>query len=66
KCWCGVDPNLIKNGAMLAIDECDMACEGSSDGENCGGRDKMTVYQYENEYQGCYRDAIPRAMNAEG
>ena len=41
-----------------------MACSGTTDGENCGGRNKMTAYQY--QYQGCYRDAIPRAMDAEG
>ena len=44
-CWCGETPDLTKHGEVLAIDECDMACSGTTDGENCGGRNKMTVYQ---------------------
>ncbi|CAN0504932.1 unnamed protein product, partial [Scytosiphon promiscuus] len=45
QCWCAVDPDLTKNGEELALDECDMACEGTTSGEFCGGRHKETAYK---------------------
>ncbi|CAM9872583.1 unnamed protein product [Ectocarpus sp. 6 AP-2014] len=67
ECWCGIHPALATHGE-LDIDSCDMACQGT-EGENCGGFDKMTVYDIQavnggtgTDYQGCFRDALPRAM----
>ena len=69
QCWCAVDPDLTKNGEELALDECDMACEGTASGEFCGGIDKKTAYKIEDVgagYVGCYADdGAARAMGME-
>lgn len=56
------------NGDQLAIDECDATCAGTTEDEKCGGYDKITAYVMggATAYQGCYRDARPRAMDDEG
>ncbi|CAM9959403.1 unnamed protein product [Pylaiella littoralis] len=66
--WCGVDPDLTKNGDNLLIGECDATCAGTTDDEKCGGSDKISAYVIGDAtaYQGCYRDALPRAMDGEG
>ncbi|CAM9959471.1 unnamed protein product [Pylaiella littoralis] len=68
ECWCGVDPDLTKNGDNLLIGECDATCAGTTDDEKCGGYDKISAYVIGDAtaYQGCYRDALPRAMDSEG
>lgn len=47
-----------------------MACTGTTSGEQCGGRDKITAYEMgvsKLEYRGCYADVRRnRAMNSEG
>lgn len=70
QCWCAVGPMLTKNGEMLALDECDMECEGTTSDEFCGGTNKITAYRIDgvvSPFMGCYvddRDA--RALNMEG
>ncbi|CAM9274851.1 unnamed protein product [Laminaria digitata] len=49
ECWCGVDADLTKNGDMLAIEECDFLCAGTTSGEFCGGRNKLTAYEIAEE-----------------
>ena len=58
---------------MLPLEECNFPCAGTTRGEICGGRNKITAYEIveeevpvEPEYIGCYGDARVRAMNAEG
>ncbi|CAB1116227.1 unnamed protein product [Ectocarpus sp. CCAP 1310/34] len=67
ECWCGIHPALARHGE-LDIDSCDFPCAGNEE-ETCGGFDKMTVYDIQavnggtgTDYEGCFRDALPRAM----
>lgn len=49
KCFCGVDPDLLKHGGELdSATHCLMECSGDSD-ERCGGFDEMNVYEIEPE-----------------
>lgn len=70
QCWCGSNPDLT---AEVDSGECDMDCEGTSTGEKCGDRNRISVYSFNTgtapglDYLGCYGDArSPRAMGAVG
>lgn len=39
-----MEPDLTKHGEELDFDECDFACTGTSNGEQCGGQDVFTAY----------------------
>ena len=45
ECWCAESPELLKNGEEVDSAECDIACASASDGELCGGRDRITAYE---------------------
>ena len=80
QCWCAVDADLEKISPELALSDCDFQCEGTTTGEYCGGRNKMTAYTIDDgavppdndggmtapEYIGCFEDRRNRAMNKEG
>ena len=62
KCWCAEETDLTRNGEVLASDECDMLCMGTTSVEHCGGYSKMTAYEIQKQlvvgpgYVGCYAD----------
>lgn len=66
ECFCGESPNLTKNGAKVANNQCSSTCLGSTDGEKCGGRDRLSAYRMggggggggggAEEYKGCFAD----------
>lgn len=50
QCWCGMDETtLSKNGGEAASSQCDVECDGT-DGEICGGFERMSTYYIECYY----------------
>lgn len=73
QCWCGVNPDLTKNGEETSDSECNMDCAGSTTGEKCGGYLRISAYEMIDDpdpdpshYVGCYADMRNRAMPAAG
>lgn len=73
QCWCGLNPDLTANGDEVSSSECDMDCAGTTTGEKCGGRNRISVYRFESftdielDLVGCYADVKnDRAMGAAG
>lgn len=71
QCWCGINPDLTANGDEVSSSECDMDCAGTTTGEKCGGRNRISVYMFESvadielDFVGCYADVKnDRAMDA--
>ncbi|KIM21516.1 hypothetical protein M408DRAFT_102761 [Serendipita vermifera MAFF 305830] len=74
ECYCANEIVTSSNSGSQQNDGCDMPCEGAPDTEICGGRDRLTLYEYKgsalgvtptvlesyNDWnsKGCYVDSV--------